>query len=171
MYDIIELNGLLLTELKELAKEMEIGDYKGLKKQDLIYKILDQAAILPDDKRPDLSKFSGKQKPGRKTKAKTKDIVREAAAELTKEEPAEKEEEQENKPEPEAKEEEQESSEEKSGNDEEQFDDRREYQNRKQRPRRPRNQEGGGRNREQRGNERNENRGNERNENRSNERN
>jgi transcription termination factor Rho len=41
MYDIIELNGLLLNELKEIAKALTIEDYKGLKKQDLIYKILE----------------------------------------------------------------------------------------------------------------------------------
>lgn len=67
-YDIIELNGLLLTELKDLAKQMEIEDYKGLKKQDLIYKILDQQAVIPEDKLPDLSSFSGRKKAGRKAK-------------------------------------------------------------------------------------------------------
>jgi transcription termination factor Rho len=68
-YDIIELNGLLLTELKDLAKQMEIEDYKGLKKQDLIYKILDQQTVIPEDKLPDLSSFSGRKKAGRKSKA------------------------------------------------------------------------------------------------------
>jgi transcription termination factor Rho len=53
-YDIIELNGLLLTELKDLAKQMNIDDYKGLKKQDLIYKILDQQALIPEEDLPDL---------------------------------------------------------------------------------------------------------------------
>ena len=41
MYDIIELNGKLVAELKEIAKELNIEKYEGLKKQDLIYQILD----------------------------------------------------------------------------------------------------------------------------------
>ena len=68
MYDIIELNGLLLSELKELAKDMGIEDYKGLKKQDLIYKILEQKDSVPAENLPDLGGFSGKKKSGRKTK-------------------------------------------------------------------------------------------------------
>jgi hypothetical protein len=31
MHDIIELNGLLLNELKDVAKGLGIEDYKGLK--------------------------------------------------------------------------------------------------------------------------------------------
>ena len=45
MYDIIELNNKLATELKEIAKELNIIKYETLKKQDLIYKILDQQAL------------------------------------------------------------------------------------------------------------------------------
>lgn len=50
MYDIIELNNLLLTELREIAKKLKIEDAKDLKKQDLIFKILDQQALLAPDK-------------------------------------------------------------------------------------------------------------------------
>jgi transcription termination factor Rho len=45
MYDILELNKKLLTELREIAKELQIKRVESLKKQDLIYKILDQQAI------------------------------------------------------------------------------------------------------------------------------
>lgn len=45
MYDILELNKKLLPELKEIAKEMNIKRVESLRKQDLIYKILDQQAI------------------------------------------------------------------------------------------------------------------------------
>lgn len=45
MYDIIELNNKLVTELKEIAKELDIDKYEGFKKQDLIYKILDHQAL------------------------------------------------------------------------------------------------------------------------------
>jgi len=47
MYDIIELNSKLVNELKEIAKELNVPKYETLKKQDLIYKILDQQAINP----------------------------------------------------------------------------------------------------------------------------
>ncbi|MCX6325311.1 MAG: transcription termination factor Rho [Bacteroidia bacterium] len=45
MYDILELSKKLLPELKDLAKELKIKKAESLKKQDLIYKILDQQAI------------------------------------------------------------------------------------------------------------------------------
>lgn len=47
MYDIIELNSKLVSELKEIAKKLKIKRIEGLKKQDLIYKILDQQALNP----------------------------------------------------------------------------------------------------------------------------
>jgi transcription termination factor Rho len=45
MYDILELNEMLLPDLREVAKNMQIKKAEGLKKQELIYKILDQQAI------------------------------------------------------------------------------------------------------------------------------
>ena len=45
MYDILELNKKLLTELRDIAKELQIKRVETLKKQDLIYKILDQQAV------------------------------------------------------------------------------------------------------------------------------
>jgi transcription termination factor Rho len=45
MYDIIELSNKLLPELREIARELKIKRSESLKKQDLIYKILDQQAI------------------------------------------------------------------------------------------------------------------------------
>jgi len=47
MYDIVELNGKLLTELREIAKELNIKRVESFKKQDLIYKILDVQAVNP----------------------------------------------------------------------------------------------------------------------------
>ncbi len=46
MYDITELNQKLLPELKEIAKELNIKRAESLRKQDLVYKILDQQAIV-----------------------------------------------------------------------------------------------------------------------------
>ena len=45
MYDILELNKKLVSELREIAKELDIKKADTLRKQDLIYKILDQQAI------------------------------------------------------------------------------------------------------------------------------
>ncbi len=49
MYDIIELNSKLVSELKEIAKTLNIPKIEGLKKQDLIYKILDHQALNPKE--------------------------------------------------------------------------------------------------------------------------
>ncbi|HAM97176.1 MAG TPA: transcription termination factor Rho [Marinilabiliales bacterium] len=45
MYDILELNKMLVPELKEIAKNLNIKRLETLRKQDLVYKILDQQAI------------------------------------------------------------------------------------------------------------------------------
>jgi transcription termination factor Rho len=52
MYDILELSKKLLPELKDIAKELKIKKAESLKKQDLIYKILDQQAIEATDSQP-----------------------------------------------------------------------------------------------------------------------
>lgn len=52
MYTIDELKDRLLSELKEIAEKLNVGNFKKLSKQDLIYKILDQQAITPPDKLP-----------------------------------------------------------------------------------------------------------------------
>ena len=44
MFDIITLNDMLVSELKEIAAKLDISA-KGLKKQDLIYKILEVQAV------------------------------------------------------------------------------------------------------------------------------
>jgi transcription termination factor Rho len=52
MYTIDELKDRLLSELKDIAENLKVGNFKKLSKQDLIYKILDQQAITPADKLP-----------------------------------------------------------------------------------------------------------------------
>lgn len=47
MYDIIELNNKLLEELKDIARVLNIPKVDILKKQDLIYQILDYQALNP----------------------------------------------------------------------------------------------------------------------------
>jgi len=65
MYDILELNKKLLPELKEIAKELKIKRVEAIRKQDLIYKILDQQAIISADSRskdPSTSKSQSKSR-------------------------------------------------------------------------------------------------------------
>ncbi|NNM15228.1 MAG: transcription termination factor Rho [Bacteroidia bacterium] len=65
MYDILELNDKLLPELKEIAKELNLEKFDSLKKQDLVYKILDHQALNPVAK--------AEKKPEKKASAKTTD--------------------------------------------------------------------------------------------------
>jgi len=72
MYSIDELNVLLLSELKDIAKELGVKDLKKLNKQDLVYKILDQQAVTPEDKLPK-KKAAEAEKPEEKKPSKKKD--------------------------------------------------------------------------------------------------
>jgi len=47
MYDILELNGKSLAQLKEIAKEMNLHKTDHLKKQDIVSKILDAQVSVP----------------------------------------------------------------------------------------------------------------------------
>jgi len=50
MYDILELNKKLVSELRDIAKELKVKRVEALRKQDLVYKILDQQAVQSADK-------------------------------------------------------------------------------------------------------------------------
>ena len=52
MYNIEELRIRLLSELKEIADELGVKNFKSLKKDDLVYAILDQQARLPEQSLP-----------------------------------------------------------------------------------------------------------------------
>jgi transcription termination factor Rho len=52
MYTIEELKVRLLSELKSIAEELGVKDIAKLSKNELIYKILDQQAILPESALP-----------------------------------------------------------------------------------------------------------------------
>ena len=45
MYDILQLNDMLVPELLDIAEQLKIPNAKKLGKQDLVYKILDNQAI------------------------------------------------------------------------------------------------------------------------------
>jgi len=70
MYDILELNKKLVSDLREIAKELKIKRVEAFKKQDLIYKILDQQAIVASDVQS-RSKEKQKEQPVPKAKEKT----------------------------------------------------------------------------------------------------
>ncbi len=47
MFDIVALNDMLVSDLREIGQKLGLADYENLRKQDLIYKILDFQALNP----------------------------------------------------------------------------------------------------------------------------
>ena len=86
MYDILQLNDLLLPELVDVAEELKIAGAKKMEKQELIYKILDKQAIFSSTEKA----TGDEEKPKRKriVKATTANSVEEA--EVMTEKPAAK---------------------------------------------------------------------------------
>ena len=68
MYDIVELNNKLVSELKDIAKELNIPKYEALKKQELIYKILDHQALNPSATKGGAKADDGKGAKAKKVK-------------------------------------------------------------------------------------------------------
>ena len=68
MYDIIELNGKKVADLREIASKLDVKRVDKLKKQDLVYSILDEQALLPSSKTSGKSTEKSKA-PARKTAA------------------------------------------------------------------------------------------------------
>jgi transcription termination factor Rho len=60
MYNIDDLNVRLLSELKEIAEELGVKNFKKLAKKDLIYKILDFQAANPQSKTATSKKATAK---------------------------------------------------------------------------------------------------------------
>ena len=52
MYDILQLNDMLVPELLDIAEQLKIPNAKKLGKQDLVYKILDSQAVMASEKKP-----------------------------------------------------------------------------------------------------------------------
>lgn len=80
MYDILQLNDLLVPELLDIAEELQINNVKTLDKQELIYKILDKQAVMNTEE-----KALPGDKPRRKriVKATTANATEEAIVENT----------------------------------------------------------------------------------------
>jgi transcription termination factor Rho len=53
MYDILQLNDMLVPELLDIAEQLKIPGAKKLEKQDLVYKILDKQALSSKDNKSD----------------------------------------------------------------------------------------------------------------------
>lgn len=56
MYDILQLNDMLLPELLDIAEQLKITGAKKLDKQGLIYKILDNQAVQASESKDDPKK-------------------------------------------------------------------------------------------------------------------
>lgn len=87
MYDILQLNDMLVPELKDLADKLNIKNYKKLDKQDLIYKILDEQALNPEKVDPSKAKGAASEnkpkverKPAAKRPVKKRPVKTEEAA-------------------------------------------------------------------------------------------
>jgi len=92
MFDILQLNEMLMPELKELAENIGLKKYKSLSKQDLIYRILDEQAITGKPKGSSDSNAKPAKEKKTTRKPKEKKPVREKKAPVkTKEEVVEKE--------------------------------------------------------------------------------
>ncbi|HEU4472963.1 MAG TPA: transcription termination factor Rho [Flavisolibacter sp.] len=74
MYDILQLNDMLVPELLDIAESLKIDNPKKLNKQELVYKILDKQAVM-----------SSEQKPGASEGPKRRRIVKASTANTTEE--------------------------------------------------------------------------------------
>jgi transcription termination factor Rho len=77
MYDILQLNDMLVPELLDIAEQLNISNAKKSDKQDLIYKILDKQATEENN-----NKQNGIEKPKRKRIVKTSTVNAPEAAEI-----------------------------------------------------------------------------------------
>ncbi|TAL47587.1 MAG: transcription termination factor Rho [Chitinophagaceae bacterium] len=62
MYDILQLNDMLVPELLDIAEQLKIPNAKKLGKQDLVYKILDSQAVTASEKKNTAPEDKNKRK-------------------------------------------------------------------------------------------------------------
>jgi len=62
MYDILQLNDMLVPELLDIAEQLKIPNVKKLDKQELVYKILDRQAIMASAVKNGTTEEKGKRK-------------------------------------------------------------------------------------------------------------
>jgi transcription termination factor Rho len=80
MYDILQLNDMLVPELLDIAEDLKIENPKKMDKQELIYKILDKQAVMSSQNKG-ASESSDKPKRKRIVKASTSNTTEEAIVE------------------------------------------------------------------------------------------
>jgi transcription termination factor Rho len=85
MYDILQLNDMLVPELLDIAEQLKITGAKKLDKQELIYKILDKQAVAASEGKGESADDRSK-KPKRIIKATTANSTEEAIVESEEEE-------------------------------------------------------------------------------------
>ncbi len=66
MYDILQLNDMLVPELREIAERLGVNGFRRLAKQDLIYKILDQQAVTGKKNQRSNNGDGGEDRPAEK---------------------------------------------------------------------------------------------------------
>jgi len=79
MYDILQLNDMLVPELLDIAEDLKIDSPKKLGKQELIYKILDKQAVMSSEQKSDGASKQRQRK--RIVKASTANTTEEAIVE------------------------------------------------------------------------------------------
>ncbi|HEU4608565.1 MAG TPA: Rho termination factor N-terminal domain-containing protein, partial [Chitinophagaceae bacterium] len=62
MYDILQLNDMLVPELLDIAEQLKVSNAKKLDKQELIYKILDKQAVMNSSGKSAPAEEKGKRK-------------------------------------------------------------------------------------------------------------
>lgn len=85
MYDILQLNDMLVPELLDIAEQLKIPSAKKLDKQELIYKILDRQAVIASEGKG--TDPADKNKRKRIVKATTGNSTEEAIVESDEEKP------------------------------------------------------------------------------------
>ncbi len=93
MYDILELNSKKVAELRQIARALQVKRSDSLKKQELIYKILDEQAVKPVSKPLPKPAAKSVEKPASKVAKPTPKAVKptsRATRSAVKQEPAQK---------------------------------------------------------------------------------
>ncbi|MEM9820604.1 MAG: transcription termination factor Rho [Bacteroidota bacterium] len=75
MYDILQLNDMLVPELRALAEKLGLKGYKKLNKQGLIYEILDAQAMSKDEENGEAEESNVKSKKGASKKKEEKEAA------------------------------------------------------------------------------------------------
>ena len=70
MYDILQLNEMLLPELKDIAEKLVIPEIEDLSKEEIVYKILDMQSVTPIETPPVTSESKAVEAPVKKRKPK-----------------------------------------------------------------------------------------------------